>query len=75
MIPPPLAAVTVQFPASLQCIGFLNSSVAEAIAGLSADGTLSIVWSVEEDLWEETAEEQAEPNTPDPQVDHQLTLR
>jgi hypothetical protein len=63
VVPPPLCAVTLGFPAAIQCAALLAcgpSGGREAAAALLVDGTLAVAWSVEEDLWEETAEEEGD---------------
>eukprot|EP00873_Tetraselmis_striata_P004301 jgi/Tetstr1/424565/TSEL_015091.t1 len=57
LVPPPLCAVTLAFRAAVQAAGLLSEGGAEAAAAVLADGSLAVARCVEEDLWEETAEE------------------
>lgn len=60
IVPPPLCAAGVNCPAPVVLAALRESSPDEALAAVLSDGTIAIVQSVEEDLWEETLEEQLE---------------
>ena len=60
IVPPPLSAVAVQCQAPVVAVALRDCSEDEALAVVLSDGSIAVVQSVEEDLWEESLEDQLE---------------
>lgn len=60
VVPPPLCAATAVLPAASACVAIRDCGEGEAVAAVLSDGSIALLQSVEDDLWEETLEEQLE---------------
>ena len=59
IVPPPMAAARVRCSSTVIATAWGEFQGCETLATVAADGTLSVAVAVEQDLWEETAEEAA----------------
>eukprot|EP00884_Botryococcus_braunii_P015718 jgi/Botrbrau1/282/Bobra.0022s0250.1 len=57
IVPPPMCAASVILPSPAQALAFRNAGDREILAAVVGEGRLFIAGSVEDDLWEVTAEE------------------